>query len=85
MPARVLADNRPETNCKLITSLCEKLGIEALTTTENYSQADKHAKRFNQVLVSSLLCYVAEQGRNLLTFLPLLTSAHSGQVDRAKN
>lgn len=68
---------------RFFTSLCIFLGVQKLTRTAIYPQANRKFERYSTALVSRLLLYIADKRRHWQMIVQPLMYVYSCQVHRS--
>jgi transposase InsO family protein len=76
-PARLISDQGPSFESKLIAELCALLGVEKVRTTPYHPQGNGQVERANQTLLTMLRKLSTEDKREWYKQLPTLTHAYN--------
>ena len=76
IPKEILTDQGSNFMSRLLSSMYERLGIQALRTSPYHLQTDGLVERFNQTLKAMLRRFVDADARNWDTLLPYMLFAY---------
>ena len=76
IPKEILTDQGSNFMSRLLSSMYERLGIQALRTSPYHTQTDGLVERFNQTLKAMLRRFVDADARNWDTLLPYMLFAY---------
>jgi len=82
VPRRLLSDNGPEFEGRLINALSRQLGIEKLHTTTYHPEGDGMVERMNRTIMQLLRTYIEDEG-DWERWLPLVLYAYRTTVQRS--